>query len=220
MATPTADSLLDLERRLEADIIDCLTLLEQGRDDALRELRSSLRVVGTVSNQVAERLLSTTSDSLAHVQAVQRELGNLNLAMNDFVLTDSLTMESLKAFDAWRDRVLLALQNARGAIAAMGDKEHPWSDELEETWLRFRQRLELVHAHLESDESAASADFALQRKALFDRVSDLRGKLLFDPKGAREALHQLSTGDDGASQWRRLDGWIKALLMWRTRENN
>ena len=218
MATPTADSLLDLERSIEADILDCLSLLEQGRNEALAELRRSVDAAGATSTGATQRLRSTAKASVEHVETVQRELGALNLALSDFVLTDSLTIENLEAFDTWRDRVLSALHNARIAIEALGEQGSEISDApFQQAWRHFGQRLEIVRLHLQEDESLAAGEFAAQRRALLDRVEDLRSELSSDPKKAREHLHHLSTGMDDSADSRRLDGWIKALMMWRER---
>lgn len=216
MATPTADSLLDLERTIEADIITCLNLLEQGKEQALKELGKSLQVAGSSGAAALERLHSTAAASVAHVEAVQRELGALNLALTDFVLTDSLTIENLPAFDLWRDRVLKAIHDAKDAIELLGTEGDPEGNaELENVWRQSQQRLEIVRVHLEMDESRAAGEFALQRKALHDRVAQLREELERDPQKVRERLHYLSSGEDKSADARRLGGWIKALWMWR-----
>ncbi len=216
MGTPTADSLMDLERMIEADIIECLDILIQGRAEALRELRASLTAAGDSGKAAEERLRSTTSASLAPVEAVQRELGALNLTLNDFLLTNAPSIESLAAFDSWRDRVLGAIHDAKMAIGTLGaEHDDVWGTDLENAWRRFHQRLEIVRVHLEIDETRAADEFALQRKALLDRVAQLREQMARNPKQVRDQLHRLGTGEDTSADTRRLRGWIKALWMWR-----
>jgi hypothetical protein len=178
------------------------------------ELRHAAREAGVSSAAAAAKLQSLTSASVSLVEAVQRELGALNLAMNEFVLTDALDIENLPAFDAWRDRLIGALHRAEKAIAALEAKEEPaWSAALSPAWDRFRQRLEVVRILLESGEATASEEFATLRT----RLKDLRATLASDPEKAREQLRHLSTGTESSADYRRLDGWIKALLMWRER---
>ena len=216
MATPTADSLLELERKLEGDLLECLRLLDQGRKEALQDLRHAAKEAGVSGSAASGQVRSLASASVAQVESVQRELGALNLALNDFVLSDKLNIENLQTFDAWRDRVLNALQESRRAMNAMnqaGDPHETWSHDLESVWDRFRQRLEVVRIRLEADEANATEDFA----ALRSRLEELRTQLAKDPKEAREQLRRLSNGTESSADWRRLDGWIKALLMWRER---
>ncbi len=218
MPTPTADSLLDLEREIEADIIDCLRFLELGRAEALAELRSTRDSVGASGVDAADRIRETAAASLGHVEAVQRELGQLNLALHDFVLTDELAFEDLPSFDRWRDRVLSSLQGARESLEkleAEGDVE--WRSGLEVVWRRFRQRLELVRAQLETDEHHAADELETQRAQLRARIEKLQEEFANDPKKAREQLRLLSTGKDTFPEERKLEGWFKALWMWQER---
>ncbi len=216
MSTPTADSLLELERKLEGGILECLRVLEQGRKESLQELRQAAKQAGVSASAASSHLRSLVSESVAHVEAVQRELGALNLALDDFVLSDELNIENLQTFDTWRDRVLSALQESQRGMAGMkreGDQDETWSQDLESVWDHFRQRLELVRIRLQADEASAAEEFA----ALRARLEELRSQLAQDPKKAREQLRHLSAATELSADWRRLDGWIKALLMWRER---
>jgi len=216
MPTPTADSLLDLEREIEADIIDCLRFLEMGRSEALEELRKTRDSAGASGVDAGLRLRETATASLGHVEAVQRELGLLNLSLHDFVLTDELDMEDLPSFDHWRDRVLASLRGAREALEkleAVGDLE--WRSGLEDVWRRFRQRLELVRAQLVTDEHYAAEELESQRGQLRARIVELREEFGNDPDKARERLRRLSMGEETPPELRELGGWIKALWMWQ-----
>tara|TARA_R110002096_G_scaffold199271_19_gene383150 strand:- start:100 stop:813 length:714 start_codon:yes stop_codon:yes gene_type:complete len=216
MTTPTAEALLDLERKIESDVIECRRLLDLGLDEAVDELRRTCSEAGLSSSNTAERLKQMADQSCQHLKTVQKSLGMLNLAMNQFVLTDGLTLENINTFDKWRDRVLSELHTAQEAIQEIQlDGDMGWKLELMDVWRRFRHQLEVIRVHMALDEQHAEAELQAERERLMKRVTELEDDIEKNPHEVRRLLHELGSEAKKDPNAPTLGGWVKALLMWQ-----
>lgn len=216
MTTPTAEALLELERKLESDIIECRHLLELGLDEALDVLKRTCDEAGLSAIDTAERLKKMADQSCEHIKTVQKSLGMLNLAMNGFVLTDGLTLENINTFDTWRDRVLSELHTAQEALLQIQlEGDVGWKLELMDVWRRFRHQLEVIRVHMALDEQHAEEELQAERKRLLQRVTELGDDIERNPHEVRKLLHQLGSEAEEDPNAPTLGGWVKALLMWQ-----
>lgn len=216
MNTPAADFFLHLEEDLEGDVRECLRLLDLGLRDALEELHRSRAGVSTSLTQARQHLEETAKESRQQVEAVQQCLGRLGMALHQFVLTDPLEIENLEAFDTWRDEVLQAFERAREALDQLqGEEDRAWKAGMTHAWRRFRQQLEAVRVRLDLDRMQAQQELAAERKRLRERLSRLEGEIRNDPASARETIQQMAGTRQTDPETSRLEGWLKALLMWK-----
>lgn len=215
MNTPTTDFLLRLEDELEADVLECLRILELGLEDAVRELHKSRDVAGAALAEAKRHLSGTAATSQRHLEAIQQSLGSLSTALHDFILTDPLEIEDLEAFDTWRDRLLAAFEDARKELNRIQSHENPeWRAPLERAWRRLAQTLELVKLRLGLDRDRAEQELEAERARLRQRLGDLQQEIRRDPQSARQTFEKMAGTRQDDPEVSRLEGWFKALLMW------
>lgn len=215
MNTPTADFLLRLGEELETDVRDCLRLLDLGREEALRVLQDSKNEVGASLAGARQHFLQTANATQHQLEAIQQSLGRLGMALHQFVMTDPLEVEDLEGFDAWRVVVLSAFERAKEELELIEVREDQvWRADLERVWRRFRQQMEVVKMRLALDTEHAQEEMDAERARLRERLNSLQDQIRRDPKAARELIQQMAGTRQDDPEISRMDGWIKAILMW------
>lgn len=215
MNTPTSEFLLKLENELEADIRDCLRLLEVGSREALAELQQCKDEAGTTLAEAGKHLRAAADTSRQRVEAIQLSLARLGMALHQFVLADPFDIENLSAFDEWRKQVLSALEDAREELGRIQtQEENLWKSHLETAWRRFGSRLEAVRLHLTLDRDYARSELAAERSRLWERLSRLQDEMRRDPRTARQKIREMTAGCQDDPETSRIEGWLKAIMMW------
>lgn len=215
MNTPTADFLLQLENDLEADIRDCLRMLEVGSREALAELQQCQDETGTTLTEAGKHLRAAAKTSHQRVEGIQQSLARLGMALHQFVLTDPFGIEDLNAFDQWRGQVLSALEQARDELGRIQfQEERLWKPHLESAWRRFGSRLETVRLRLTMDRDHAQAELDSERERLRERLLRLQEEIRRDPRTAGEKIREMTASRQIDPATSRMEGWLKAIMMW------
>lgn len=166
----TNETLVNLERNLEADLLEARRELELGKLLALRELDSHQQPLGSGAPEASGKILSLTREAEEDLGRVQARLGELNYVLAEDEIND------LGIFDRYRDRILGALLEAQADLTRLerdSAERSRQEEDLADAWRRLCQGLELVNRHLQLETKKAKTEFALERTQLSARLEGI-----------------------------------------------
>ncbi len=199
----TNEHLVELERDLEADLLEARRELELGRDAAIGELDAHRDSLGILGGRAAEEILSIAREADEDLRLVQGRLGELN-----YILAEE-EMDSLEMFDRYRDRILRALRDAKDDLSRLKARGREWSrheKDIDGAWRQLSRRLDSVRKHLAGEADTAEREFGAERTQLVERLEEAAS-------GADEPAPKVDITTRLREEYRQIIPAIKAMFV-------
>ncbi|MGI9244673.1 MAG: hypothetical protein ACR2RV_27975 [Verrucomicrobiales bacterium] len=166
----TNTHLIELERELEADLLQARRHIELGRRNAMDEINAHRESLGELCGEAMLKIEVLASDAEEELNHVRSRLAKLNLMLAVEEIQD------LETFDDFRDRILLAMSDAEEDLGALGRDGEEWvarEQKIGEAWGALSRQLGLARMHLAHESRVAAQEFELERGELESHLGAL-----------------------------------------------